>query len=124
MAEHNEIGKWGEALAEEFLRKKGYIIRERDWCLGHLDVDIIASTPDNLQIVFVEVKTRSQSILVDPTEAVTPKKMLSIAYCANAYIHLLNINKEPRFDIIGITGTSPSDAEIEHIENAFNPCLL
>ncbi len=124
MAQHNETGKWGEALAEEYLRNKGYTIRERDWHLGHRDVDIIALTPDNLQIVFVEVKTRTQDIIMNPIDAVTPKKMLSIAYCAHAYLHYFHITQEPRFDIIGIVGSSPTNAEIEHIEDAFNPSLL
>lgn len=124
MAQHNETGKWGEDLAEEYLRNKGYTIRERNWRLGHRDVDIIASTPDDLSLVFVEVRTRTQDIVMDPVVSVNPKKMLSIAYCANAYIHYYNLQQEPRFDIIGIVGTSPSSAEITHIEDAFNPCML
>ena len=30
MAAHNELGKWGEDLATEYLQEKGYEILERD----------------------------------------------------------------------------------------------
>ncbi len=124
MAAHNEFGKWGEDIAERHLKQKGYVIVERDWHLEHRDVDIIALTPDSRGIVFVEVKTRNNDFLVDPIEAVTPKKMRNIGYCANAYIKMRNIILEPRFDVITIVGKGPSDAQITHIEDAFNPCLL
>ena len=42
MAEHNDLGKWGEDLAVDYLQRKGYVILERDWRSGHRDLDIIA----------------------------------------------------------------------------------
>ena len=30
MAAHNELGKWGEDLASDYLEQKGYTIMERD----------------------------------------------------------------------------------------------
>ena len=59
MAQHNDLGKWGEAFAADFLQKQGYIIRERDWQFGKRDIDIIALTADLTTLVFVEVKTRT-----------------------------------------------------------------
>ena len=58
MAAHNDLGKWGEEIAVNFLHKKGYTIRECDWRIGHRDIDIIALTPDMRTVVFVEVKTQ------------------------------------------------------------------
>ena len=55
MAKHNNTGKWGEDLAADYLREKGYEIIERDWRDGHRDIDIIARSPDLRTIVFVEV---------------------------------------------------------------------
>ena len=57
MATHNELGKWGEATAEQLLRDKGYTIVERDWHSGHRDIDIIARTPDNATLVFDNQET-------------------------------------------------------------------
>ena len=59
MAAHNELGKWGENLAAEYLQDKGYEILERDWKSGHHDLDIVAKEDDTL--VVVEVKTRRSS---------------------------------------------------------------
>lgn len=124
MAQHNELGKWGEDFAEEYLVKKGYSIRERDWHLGKRDIDIIAISEDSRTIVFVEVKTRTQDELMDPTEAVTRQKIKSIGYCANAFIKEFNLDMEIRFDIISIVGDGHSEPKLEHIEDAFNPCLV
>ena len=30
MARHNDLGKWGEDIAERYLRQRGYILLERD----------------------------------------------------------------------------------------------
>ena len=64
MAEHNELGTWGETLAAEYLEKKGYQILERDWKSGHRDLDIIAMDGDTM--VIVEVKTRRNRLFTDP----------------------------------------------------------
>ena len=42
MAEHNLIGTIGEDIAARLVRKQGLRIRERNWKMGHLEVDIIA----------------------------------------------------------------------------------
>lgn len=124
MAEHNETGSWGEDYAAEYLQKNGYVIVERDWRFGHRDVDIIAVDEDDTTMVFVEVKTRTRSELVDPVEAVDLKKMRGIGYCANAYIKEHNIGQEIRFDVITVIRGEDKEIVLKHIEDAFNPCVL
>lgn len=124
MASHNELGKWGENLAEEYLVRKGYSIRHRNWRLGKRDLDIVALTEDATTIVFVEVKTRQWDDVIDPEAAVDLKKMKSIGYAANAYVKELNIEADVRFDVITIVGNDDTEPKINHIEDAFNPCLL
>ena len=68
MAAHNELGKWGEDLASDYLEQKGYTIMERDWKSGRRDIDIIAR--DGNIVVFVEVKTRRSSVFGEPEEAI------------------------------------------------------
>ena len=65
MANHNDLGKWGEETAVDFLLKQGYVVLERDWRYGRskVDLDIICKTPDRHTIVFVEVKTRTSEQL-------------------------------------------------------------
>lgn len=124
MARHNELGKWGEDFAESLLKKKGYIILARDWRSDGRDIDIIAKTADLTTVVFVEVKTRSGNELSSPEDAVDRKKIKHIGVSANNYVKMFNVEEELRFDIISIVGTSPQNAVVEHIEDAFNPLLL
>ena len=49
MAEHNDLGKWGEQVAVDYLQRKGYEILERDWKSGHRDLDIIALDGDTVE---------------------------------------------------------------------------
>lgn len=124
MARHNDTGKWGEELATEMLRGKGYNIIERDWHSGHRDIDIIARTPDSRTVVFVEVKTRTQDIIMRPEDAVTEKKIRNIGLAANNYVKMFDVVDELRFDLVTIVGENPKVAKVEHIADAFNPLLF
>ena len=125
MAEHNEVGKWGEEIAAEYLRKKGYVIKERDWRYKHRDIDLIALTEDMRTLVFVEVKTRSSHEVSLPEDAVTRDKIKSIGYSANAYVRTNRIMLETRFDIITVVGGREEGTPIvEHWEDAFDPMLV
>ena len=42
MATHNLLGQIGEEEACRFLIRKGYTLLERNWRVGHLELDIIA----------------------------------------------------------------------------------
>ena len=123
MAEHNELGKWGEQYAADYLQSIGYDIIERDWRIGHRDIDIIARTGDGTTVVFVEVKTRTSDVVTKPDDAVDIKKIRNIGYAANNYIKTKGIVDELRFDIISIIGNNKENAQLEHIIEAFNPCL-
>lgn len=124
MARHNDTGKWGEELATEMLRGKGYTIIERDWHSGYRDIDIIARTPDSRTVVFVEVKTRTQDIIMRPEDAVTEKKIRNIGLAANNYVKMHDVVDELRFDLVTIVGENPKVAKVEHIADAFNPLLF
>ena len=41
MAEHNDLGKFGEELAVDFLEKNGYEILETNWTFDKAEIDII-----------------------------------------------------------------------------------
>ena len=116
MAAHNELGKWGEDVAADYLQRKGYIIIERDWKSGRRDIDIIASC-DNTTIVFVEVKTRRNRLFTDPEQAVDYQKLQSLRMAINHYIKFHRINLPIRLDIITVVGNMNSTPDIEHIED-------
>ena len=125
MAEHNDLGEWGGAEATCYLKKQGYVIRDSVWRFGKRDLDIVAVTEDGEWLVFVEVKTRTSDDIMEPSQAVTRKKMLNVAAAANAYLKALpDGNFKVRFDIISIVGSKGDVRRIEHIKDAFNPLML
>ena len=117
MAEHNELGTWGETLAAEYLEKKGYQILERDWKSGHRDLDIIAMDGDTM--VIVEVKTRRNRLFTDPEMAVDYQKITNLQQAANHYVKMKYYDGDLRFDIISIVGTPDTTHTINHIIDAF-----
>jgi putative endonuclease len=113
MAAHNELGRWGEDLAEAFLEEKGYAIVERDWKSGHHDLDIVAK--DGSTLVIVEVKTRRNRLYGNPEEAIDYRKRRSLLSAINHYTKSHRIYSNVRFDIISIVGNIGEKSEIDHI---------
>ena len=124
MAEHNDLGKWGEDEAALYYEDRGYEILERDWKVGKRDIDLIALAEDKDTLVFVEVKTRQNNDLQEPEEAVDAKKMRNLALAANAYVKLHGLDMDVRFDIISVIGKCSCVESIECFEDAFNPLLI
>lgn len=124
MAEHNDLGKWGEDEAALYYEDRGYEILERDWKVGKRDIDLIALTEDKDTLVFVEVKTRQNNDLQEPEEAVDVKKMRNLAIAANVYVKLHGLDMDVRFDIISVIGKCSCVESIECFEDAFNPLLI
>lgn len=124
MAEHNELGKWGEELAAKYLEQKGYVIRDRDWRQGKLDLDIVAVADDGETVVFVEVKARKTNAFGQPEQAVDAKKIKRLARAADSYVKSLGVLAPLRFDIVSIIGDQEEAQTIEHIVDAFNPMVI
>ena len=124
MAEHNELGKWGEDEAALYLEDEGYVIIDRDWKIGKRDLDILALSPDGKTLAVVEVKTRSGDDYQRPEEAVDGRKMRNLAIAANAYVKEHQVDKELRFDIIAVVGVGHQVKCLEHLKDAFNPMLI
>lgn len=124
MAEHNDLGKWGEDEAALYYEDRGYEILERDWKVGKRDIDLIALTEGKDTLVFVEVKTRQNNDLQEPEKAVDVKKMRNLAIAANAYVKLHGLDMDVRFDIISVIGKCSCVESIECFEDAFNPLLI
>ena len=116
MASHNELGKKGEALAIDYLIKKGYKILDKNWRYLKAEVDIIAQKEDML--IAVEVKTRTTDYFGDPQDFITKKKISLLVLAMNEYVLSKNFDCEVRFDVIAIIKNKKA-FEIEHIEDAF-----
>jgi putative endonuclease len=116
MAAHNELGKWGEDCAADYLQHLGYTIVARDWKSGHRDIDIIAM--DEETMVFVEVKTRRNRAYIEPETAVDYRKLRNLQGAINHYVKYYRVNHDIRFDIITVVGTMDDvQPEIEHLKD-------
>lgn len=112
-----ELGQYGELLAQQWLLERGYKIRQANYRYLKLELDIVAEK-DN-RIVVVEVKTRQTAEIGEPWMAVTKKKQRQIIKCTDFYIQSKGIPCEVRFDIISIVHNQ-FRTKIEHIEDAFS----
>jgi putative endonuclease len=111
------LGKEGEKAAEQYLRKKGYRIVERNYRCAAGEVDLIVL--DRRVVVFVEVKTRSGHQFGTPLEAVESRKQRKMIHAAQFFISQKRLHeREARFDVVGISWPD-REPVIEHIVNAF-----
>lgn len=130
------FGRAGEQYAARFLKKKGYRILAQNYIAGGGELDIVALQSRTL--IFVEVKTRSDTSFGTPTEAVGEKKIACLRSAAAAFLreqcrdgrvtlfHKFGLKtrkkfKETRYDIIEIYSEKGafSPYQVNHIENAF-----
>ncbi|MDE6207533.1 MAG: YraN family protein [Muribaculaceae bacterium] len=117
MAQHNDLGKWGESLAVDRLTAEGFAILETNWRMGHLELDIVARRGDT--VVVAEVKTRSD-LDVDPLESIDNRKIRNIVRAAEVFIDSRKLPHRVRFDLFAINGT-PDNYTLEHLPDAFHP---
>ena len=80
----NDLGQFGESLAERHLIKQEYRVLAKNFRFKKWEVDIIAEK--NNLVVVVEVKTRNTAEIGEPYKAVTRSKQKQIILAANHYI--------------------------------------
>lgn len=111
------VGRQGEDLAADHLRRMGYKILERNYRSRHAEIDLIARHRGTL--VFVEVKSRRSLRFGDPKWALTPAKRRKISMAALTYLKKRNVmNCSARFDVVTLQYRN-GNLHIEVIDNAF-----
>jgi putative endonuclease len=120
MVSTRELGDLAEGMAQQYLSKLGYEIKDTNWHYGHLELDIVAKDGDEL--VIVEVKARTGLRYEHPSEAVTNAKIKRIVEAADAYIIERDLDVETRFDVITVVFFKQGH-ELEHFKDAFYPTL-
>lgn len=101
----HDLGRLGEEIACDLLRKMGHRILERNYRNGHLEIDIISIDADGIH--FVEVKTRRDSIQAPPQYNVDRAKQSRITKAALGFLHsgkgLPLSSYECHFDVVAVT---------------------
>ncbi|MCL4118782.1 UNVERIFIED_CONTAM: hypothetical protein GTU68_015941 [Idotea baltica] len=117
MAKHNDIGVRGEEEAEKYLVERDYEVLEQNWRSGKAEIDIIARKEGVL--IFIEVKTRTNTIFGQPEDFVDRKKVKFLTSAAGDYMREIKHEWEVRFDIISVVIGDKKHTIIKHIEDAF-----
>ena len=116
------MGDWGEALAAEYLRGRGWHILESGFACPEGEIDLIAQKGDTL--AFVEVKTRRER----PLRRWAERRWTygsSGRSRATAFHYLTQHPEAPhklRFDVADILapqGVRTERPELRYLENAF-----
>jgi len=113
-----QLGRMGEKIALEYLRKKKFTIVSKGFRLHRGEIDLIAY--DGKTLVFVEVKARGEVALGLPEESVDLRKQKQIRKIAEGYLALNNIDDvECRFDVISIVFDKKGAFSLSHYKDAF-----
>ena len=114
------IGKIGEDKTVELLKSQGSIIIKRNWRDRYGELDIVAD--DGKNIIFVEVKTRSEGSWVSGIEAMDVGKITRTRNAALMFMKRLHTNLPPRIDVAEVVIKKNVDGtlkgSINYIKNA------
>jgi putative endonuclease len=117
MGEAHDLGRRSEGLAATYLESRGYRVLERNYRVGHKEVDLIVRR--DRVIAFVEVKARAGRGWGHPLEAITWAKRRELVHVARVWIAAHGRRDLVyRFDAIGITWQA-GGPEIDHVPNAW-----
>lgn len=113
------LGQRGETMACDELERLGYAIVERRFRTRFGELDVVAN--DHGTLVFVEVKTKTDSSFSDPVESVTTRKQQRLVSMAEQYVASYRITDMPcRFDVVTVD-ISVTPAKIVVYRDAFRP---
>lgn len=114
MRAKDRLGRDGEDLAADHLRRAGLAILDRNWRCAAGEIDIVAR--DGSALVVCEVKTRSSTSYGWPAEAVTPRKLRRLRELALRWLDERQIYvPEIRFDVISIMRPPHGRPTLEHL---------
>lgn len=118
MHSRDELGHRGEDEAARYLRGIGYRIVARREKILRGDIDIVAL--DDRTVVFVEVRSRTDTAHGHPVETVGQQKQRRMADLANAYIRRHRLQDcSVRLDVVTVTFGAAGPV-VEHFQNAFD----
>lgn len=109
---NTQTGRRGEDLAVAYLVKKGYRILQRNFKSNFGEIDIIARNGNDL--VFIEVKYRTQKSYGEPYEAVNARKLHKLRQMVDYYYMTQHPSYAPKIEVVSIVEVDGNVA-IKHI---------
>lgn len=97
------IGKIGEDKSVEYLENENYEIINRNYFCKFGEIDIIAMDKSSKELVFIEVKTRTNQAFGMPIDAINKEKIKHLEKAINYYIIVKKIQEmDIRIDAIEV----------------------
>ncbi len=120
----NDLGRWGEERALQFLQQKGYRILARNYRVWEGEIDIVAESDG--EIIFVEVKTRTSRRFGYPEDGLIGKKqerLLKAGYRFLEENEMLDVIYQ--FDLIAIECSNDRKIQrLSHYEDIIGRDML
>lgn len=114
------LGRWGEALVGEDLRRQGHHLLAAGWQCRFGEIDLIST--DGKHIIFTEVKLRKNADFAPARAFVDGKKQTRLRTTAELYLSQNPTDLQPRFDVAEVyapEGTGTLNPQIHYIKDAF-----
>ena len=108
------LGRYGERMAERYLRERGITVLERNWRCALGEIDLIALDGDCL--VVCEVKARSGVGYGTPVEAVDWRKLARLRRLAGVWLaEHPGAYPSVRIDVVGVLLPSSGRPVLWHL---------
>lgn len=114
MGAKQAVGRYGEEVAASYLQRAGWDLLDRNWRCRAGEIDIVAM--HGVELVVVEVKTRTGDGYGHPAEAVTAVKLARLRRLAGQWVHEHDLRpRSIRIDVIAVRTARRGAATVEHL---------
>ena len=124
--DRKKLGERGEEIAEDYLKKQGYKILQKNWFFrwgsgnsSKGEIDIIAKKQGT--IIFIEVKTMYENRNFEPEQKVDFRKKRKLIKLAEIWLtqNKIPLDSKHQIDVIGIKiNPITQKPKINHFQNA------
>jgi len=111
------VGRAGEAVALEYLSRRGLRLIARNLHLGHVEIDLIMES--TLFCHIIEVKTLTDSFRQMPFERVDNEKRRNLIKAARFFVKIAKMEKEIVFDVVSVL-IDGGKIHLKYIPDAFS----
>jgi len=113
---NQSIGETGERVAARYLQFHFYRVLTRNYRTPFGEIDLVCHKRRTL--IFVEVKTRTNTTFGNPETAITPQKMSHLIKAGEYYRRQQHCADRPwRIDVLAINTSPDGRCAIHHFEN-------
>lgn len=110
-----ETGRYGEQVATNYLRQRGFLICDINWRQGRYEIDIVAQKGGITH--FVEVKTRRAGSILSPEQTLNKSKLKAMHTAASIYLNQRRVVGEIEFDLLAVDIFPDDTCDVRFVPN-------